>query len=93
MGKIVAAWAAGMAMIGWGAVKDHHEPPPPSDLLVGSGFFVVCALVALLDENLGALLAWGVDIAGALQIAGGNNSAIPSFVPGTTTSSSSSKKG
>lgn len=67
------AWLAGMGIVSWRYVKEDHSPPCPGDLAIASGAFAISGLVAMANEQLGNLLAWGLDAAALLALLDGKN--------------------
>lgn len=65
----VLAWLAGMGIMSWSAVK-AKRPPWPGQLMVGSGYFLLLAMLAQYRpaRSTAALMAWGVDLAALLQV-------------------------
>ena len=73
MGVLVLAWLAGEGLVAWRWGK-AGAPPPPGSLLAASGFFALCAALAMYQPARGvaAALAVGVDIAALLQVLPGS---------------------
>lgn len=71
MSGIILAWLAGESIITYRWVK-AGAPPTPGALAMGSGLFVLAALLAEYPPARfpATLLAVGVDIAAALQLVG-----------------------
>lgn len=71
MGPLIIAWLAGESIITYRWVKSG-APPTPGTLALGSGLFVLCALLAEYPPARvpATLLAFGVDIAAYLQVVG-----------------------
>lgn len=68
---IVIAWLAGEGIVTYRWIK-NGAPPTPGALLQVSGFFVLCALLGEYPpaKTIATLLAFGVDLAAALQLVG-----------------------
>jgi hypothetical protein len=67
----VAAWLAGMGIVIWREVHASSHMPVPANLVGVTGLFAALALIG--DAVPGAqtpvtLLAWGLDIAGFLNV-------------------------
>src|SRR5712691_11563302 len=71
---LVMAWLTGEGIVTWRWFK-QGAPPPPGSLLAVSGFFALCAVLAMHAPARGVAtaLAVGIDIAALLQV-----------LPGTT---------
>lgn len=74
MEGILAAWLFGEGLVGWRWFR-QGAPPPPGSLLAVSGFFALCAVLAMHPpaRYVATALAVGIDIAALLQV-----------LPGTT---------
>lgn len=72
MGPLILAWLAGESMIVYRWAK-AGSPPTPGALALGSGLFVLCAVLAEYRpaRTAATMLAIGVDVAAYLQIVGG----------------------
>lgn len=68
MGSIVLAWMVGLGIVSYRDLVREHVPPPPRQLALASGAFMFAALVAEAAERPGALLAWGLDVAGLMSL-------------------------
>jgi hypothetical protein len=71
VGGLAAAWLLGEAIVVWREVHLSHRLPVPGQLLGVTGLFLVLGLIA--DSSAAArpvvtLLAWGLDIAGLLNV-------------------------
>lgn len=71
MGPLILAWLAGESIIVYRWAK-AGAPPTPGALALGSGLFVLCAVLAEYApaRTAATLLAAGVDVAAYLQIVG-----------------------
>lgn len=71
MGPLILAWIAGESIIAYRWAK-AGAPPTPGALALGSGLFVLCAVLAEYPpaRRAAILLAVGIDIAAYLQIVG-----------------------
>lgn len=72
MGPLILAWLAGESMIIYRWVR-AGAPPTPGALALGSGLFVLTAVLAEYRpaRTVATLLAVGVDVAAYLQVVGG----------------------
>jgi len=73
-GLFVLAWFTGEAIITYRSVKEQHMPPSPRQLLVASGLFIGCAIVAEYQPARAAAtaFAWAVDLAVLMQVLPGS---------------------
>lgn len=78
----VLAWLAGMGIMSWSAVK-AKRPPWPGQLLAGSGYFALLAVLAAYRpaRSAASLMAWGIDLAALLQILPGGPKGAPAGGP------------
>lgn len=71
MGGLFFAWAVGEGIIGyrWAKLK---APPTPGVLMVASGLFLGCAILAEYGpaKNLATAFAWAVDLGVLMQVVG-----------------------
>jgi hypothetical protein len=89
MRGLTLAWAVGIGIITYRAVKVNHGPPMPGALLAASGLFVMLALLSEGGEGAGKLataLAWGFDVAAFLNL-------FPEITSGTVTTGIAGPKG
>jgi hypothetical protein len=72
MGPLVMAWLVGEGIIIYRTVKQIKGPPSPGQLMLSSGIFVLCALIAESEQArpIGVSLAWGFDIAAFMNLFG-----------------------
>ena len=71
MGGLTGAWLVGTALVVWNQVHASHKPPVPGTLLGVTGMFAVLALLADLSPAARpaiTLSAWGLDLAGVLNL-------------------------
>jgi hypothetical protein len=71
MGSLTAAWLLGTGIVAYRQVSVSHKPPVPGALLGITALFLGFALIS--DAAPGArrtvaLVAWGLDIAGLLNV-------------------------
>lgn len=71
MGGLAGAWLLGEAIVIWRQVHKSRRLPVPGQLLGTTGLFAALALIA--DASVAARpvvtwLAWGLDIAGLLNV-------------------------
>src|SRR5215475_1449603 len=74
MEGILGAWLFGEGLVTWRWFK-QGAPPPPGSLLAVSGFFALCAVLAMHApaRAVATALAVGIDVAALMQV-----------LPGTT---------
>lgn len=65
---VLFAWMVGEGIIIYRCVKGQHRPPMPGELLASSGLFVLLAMLAEVQPGIATTLAWGLDIAAALNL-------------------------
>lgn len=70
MGPIIAAWLVGEGIICYRQIKATKAPPGPGVLLYSSGLFVLLGILAQAESarKLATALAWGFDIAAAMNL-------------------------
>jgi hypothetical protein len=71
MGGFAAAWAAGEAIVVWRQVRSSGRMPVPGALIGVSALFLGLAVIADISPKarpVVTLVAWGLDVAGILNI-------------------------
>ena len=71
MGGFAAAWITGLGIVVWREVHDQHRPPVPGALAGVTGLFLALDLIANAapsSRRVVTLVAWGLNIAGLLQV-------------------------
>lgn len=74
MRGFAAAWLTGMGIICYRSVKVQGGPPWPGQLLASSALFVALGLLSSAGQGAARValaLAWGLDAAAFLEVAGG----------------------
>lgn len=69
-GALIGAWAVGEGLITYRTVARERRPPMPGELLASSGLFVLLGLLSIAQPGLSAGLAWALDLASFLNLAG-----------------------
>lgn len=72
--SVLLAWAVGLGLLTWRELRAHPwRPPPPGRYLAASGLYAVLGVAAASQHAArpAVLIAWGFDLAVALQALGG----------------------
>jgi len=74
VGGFTAAWLLGTGLVAWREVNSSGHLPVPAALVGVTGLFAALALIADISPSarpVVTLLAWGLDVAGVLNIPSG----------------------
>jgi hypothetical protein len=71
VGGLAGAWLAGVAIVAWRETKQSGHMPVPAALLGVTGLFAALSLLAEIAppaRKVITITAWGLDLAGLLQV-------------------------
>ena len=71
MGGLAGAWLAGVSIVAWRETRQSGHMPVPAALLGVTGLFAALSLlaeVAPASRRVVTLAAWGLDVAGLLNV-------------------------
>jgi hypothetical protein len=71
VGGLAGAWLAGVAIVSWRETRQSGHMPVPAALLGVTGLFAALSLIAEIAppaRKVVTITAWGLDLAGLLQV-------------------------